>query len=267
MQFHKGGFHPGRWVAVLLAMALAFAAPPLRAAGLEEALAHFATDDYGEIEAGITAVAESGGPRAASILEALQDERLFYSTAQKRVFYKDQSGRLFDALTAMPTADNGPADMDTVGINNRLRRALDAALGGLTLMSPDRARRYDAAQAVFKSHEANVLPAIEAAIDKETDARIKRALNEARAAITLNADDASEADKLAAVAAAAKRAIAAMGSELAVWELAQNAWYGLSLGSVLLLAAIGLAITFGVRGVINLDHGEMVMIGAYVTFV
>src|SRR5712672_274044 len=293
MQFHKGGFHPGRWVAVLLAIALAFAAPPLRAAGLEEALAHFATDDYGEIEAGITAVAESGDPRAASILEALQDERLFYSTAQKRVFYKDQSGRLFDALTAMPTADNGPADMDTVGINNRLRRALDAALGGLTLMSPDRARRYDAAQAVFKSHEANVLPAIETAIDKETDARIKRALNEARAAIILNADDASEADKLAAVAvirargdqdsvallqglpaetpeavvAAAKRAIAAMGSELAPWELAQNAWYGLSLGSVLLLAAIGLAITFGVMGVINMAHGEMVMIGAYTTFV
>ena len=293
MQFHKGGFRPGRWVAVLLAIALAFAAPPLRAAGLEEALAHFATDDYSEIEAGITAVVASGDPRAALILEALQDDRLLYSAGQRRVFYKDQSGRLFDAATAMPTAGNGPADMDTVGINNRLRRALDAALGGLTLMSPDRARRYDAAQAVFKSHEANVLPAIETAIDKETDARIKRALNEVRAAIILNADDASEADKLAAVAvirargdqdsvallqglpaetpeavgAAAKRAIAAMGSELALWELVQNAWYGLSLGSVLLLAAIGLAITFGVMGVINMAHGEMVMIGAYVTFV
>src|SRR5258707_10573706 len=190
-------------------------------------------------------------------------------------------------------ADNGPADMETVGINNRLRRALDAALGGLTLMSPDRARRYEAAQAVFKSREANVLPANEPAIDKETDARIKRPLNEARAAIILNADDASEADKLAAVAvirargdqdsvallqglpaetpeavaAAAKRAIAAMGSELALWELVQNAWYGLSLGSVLLLGAIGVAITFGVMGVINMAHGEMVMLGAYTTFV
>ena len=47
----------------------------------------------------------------------------------------------------------------------------------------------------------------------------------------------------------------------------QNAWYGLSLGSVLLLAAIGLAITFGVMGVINMAHGEMVMLGAYTTFV
>src|SRR5499427_5750577 len=293
MQFLGGGFRQGRWVAVLLAIIMAFAAPPLRAANLEEALAHFATDDYGEIEEGIAAVAESGDPRAASIIEALQDGRLFYSAEQKKVFYKGASGKLFDAVTDAPVVGDGPADIDTVGINNRLRRAIDAALGGLTLMSPDRARRYDAAQAVFKSHEANVLPAIEAAIDKEADARIKRALNEARAAIILNADDASEADKLAAVAvirargdqdsvallqglppetpdavaAAAKRAIAAMGSELALWELVQNAWYGLSLGSVLLLAAIGLAITFGVMGVINMAHGEMVMLGAYTTFV
>jgi urea transport system permease protein len=50
-------------------------------------------------------------------------------------------------------------------------------------------------------------------------------------------------------------------------EQVQNVWYGLSLGSVLLLAAIGLAITFGVMGVINMAHGEMVMIGAYTTFV
>ncbi len=56
-------------------------------------------------------------------------------------------------------------------------------------------------------------------------------------------------------------------TQLAFWEVLQNAWYGLSLGSVLLLAAIGLAITFGVMGVINMAHGEMVMLGAYVTFV
>ena len=293
MQFHKGGFHRGGWVAVLLAIFLALAAMPSQAAGLEEALTHFATDDYGEIQEGITAVAQSGDPRAAFILEALQDDRLLYSAEQKKVFYKDVSGKLLDAATAAPVAGNGPADIETVGINNRLRRAIDAALGGLTLMSPNPARRYDAAQAVFKSHEANVLPAIEAAIEKEQDARIGRALAEARAAIILNADDASEADKLAAVAVirargdqdsvallqglpaetpaavveAAKRAVASMAGALAVWEMAQNAWYGLSLGSVLLLAAIGLAITFGVMGVINMAHGEMVMIGAYVTFV
>ncbi len=293
MQFHNAGFRAGRWVAILVAVALTLAAAPLRAAGLEEELAHFATDDFGEIAEGITAVAESGDPRAALILDALQDGRLLYSAEQKRVFYKDAAGALHDAATAMPVSGGEPADIDTVGINNRLRRAIDAALGSLTLLSPDRAKRYDAAQAVFKSHEANLLPAVEGAIDKETDPSIKRVLNEARAAIILNSDDASEADKIDAVAvirargdqdsvallqglpadapdavaAAAKRAIAAIGNELALWDLAQNAWYGLSLGSVLLLAAIGLAITFCVMGVINMAHGEMVMIGAYVTFV
>ena len=67
--------------------------------------------------------------------------------------------------------------------------------------------------------------------------------------------------------AAAKAAAEKIENELAVWAAVQNVIYGLSLGSVLLLAAIGLAITFGVMGVINMAHGEMVMIGAYTTFV
>ena len=65
----------------------------------------------------------------------------------------------------------------------------------------------------------------------------------------------------------AQDAIAAIQTNLAMWDDVQNVWYGLSLGSVLLLAAIGLAITFGVMGVINMAHGEMVMLGAYTTFV
>ena len=69
------------------------------------------------------------------------------------------------------------------------------------------------------------------------------------------------------VARAATDAIAAIQTRLAEWDAVQNAWYGISLGSVLLLAAIGLAITFGVMGVINMAHGEMVMLGAYVTYV
>jgi urea transport system permease protein len=75
------------------------------------------------------------------------------------------------------------------------------------------------------------------------------------------------ADAAPAVKRAASDAVSGIQSQLAMWEAVQNAWYGLSLGSVLLLAAIGLAITFGVMGVINMAHGEMVMIGAYVTFV
>jgi urea transport system permease protein len=269
------------------------AGPAASAADLKEALARFTADDFSEIATGISEVAETGDPRAAVIIEALQAGRLVFSAERKTVYYKDAADRLIDAATGQPIAGDPPADLETVRINNRLRRALDAALGSLTLLAADPAKRFAAAQAVFKSREAAALPALETALAKETDERIKRALAEARAAVVLHSDDASEADRISAIAVirarsgqdavaalsglpssvpdavsvAARDAIAGMQSQLVVWEAAQNAWYGISLGSVLLLAAIGLAITFGVMGVINMAHGEMVMIGAYVTFV
>ena len=83
----------------------------------------------------------------------------------------------------------------------------------------------------------------------------------------LTALRALPADATPGAKAAAERAIRSVEHTLAMWGQVQNLWYGLSLGSVLLLAAIGLAITFGVMGVINMAHGEMVMLGAYTTFV
>ncbi len=277
---------------VLLALTLSFAAPGVRAAGLEDALSHFTQDDFSETDAGIGAVAESGDPRAATIIQALQDGRLLFNAEQKKVFYKDAAGKLFDAATGAAVDGAPPADLEVVRINNRLRRSIEASIGSLTLLSPDSGKRYDAAQAVFKSREDSARPALEAAIAKETDARIKRTMLEARAAIILNSSDASEADKMDAVAVIRGRgdqdavallsalpadtppavaqqaagAVTSIANSLALWGTLQNAWYGISLGSVLLLAAIGLAITFGVMGVINMAHGEMVMLGAYVTF-
>ncbi|AMN43527.1 urea ABC transporter, permease UrtB [Rhodoplanes sp. Z2-YC6860] len=260
--------------------------------GFGGVLDKFLENDFDTTETAVNDAAASGDKRASTIIEALRDERLFFSAEQKTVYYKNADGKLFSAETGEAIAGDGPADLAGVDINNRLRRAIDAALGGLTLMAPDPNKRFEAAQAVFKSREANVLPALDAALDKETDPRVKQALTEARAAVILNSEDASEADKInavgvikgrgdqeslsllqglpagtpAAVSRAARDAIASMQSQLALWNTLQNAWYGLSLGSVLLLAAIGLAITFGVMGVINMAHGEMVMIGAYVTF-
>ena len=304
---------PDRLVALLFALAIALAVPtppvaaqPAPAAestapasdqpapaltGLAAALAHFLEDDFSETDTGISEVVATGDPRAAVIIEALQDGRLSFSAEQKKVFYKDASDKLIDALTGTPEAAE-PADLSEVRLNNRVRRALDAAIGGMSLQARDPDKRFESAQAVFKSRETSVLPALDAALEKETDPRIKQALTEARAAVILFSDDASEADKLDAVAVvrlrgdqealnllsglpagapatvqrAARDAVTSMQSQLAAWATVQNAWYGLSLGSVLLLAAIGLAITFGVMGVINMAHGEMVMIGAYVTF-
>ena len=172
-----------------------------------------------------------------------------------------------------------------------MRRAVRAALGGLTLLNPDAEVRRRAAEAVFKSADGASLDTLSTAIEQESLPEVKALMIEARAAIILKSD-AAEADKLAAVAAirargdrealsllssvgsgqgaVAEAALAAAGEierEREFWDALQNVIYGLSLGSVLLLAAIGLAITFGVMGVINMAHGEMVMIGAYVTFV
>jgi urea transport system permease protein len=280
-----------RLVAWVLAVALWLVAAPLYAQTYDDALTKFAADSFSETEAGITGVAASGNARAIDVIEALSDQRLLFDAATKKIYVREKSGRVLDASTG--EAASAPAGVKTVRLNNRLRRAIEAALGSLTLLSSDPGKRYEAAQAVFKSRDAAALPTLDAAIAKETNSGVKRALTEARAAVVLYKPDASEADKLDAISTiksrgdqealallagvpadvppAIKRAandgVSAIESQLAMWAAVQNTWYGLSLGSVLLLAAIGLAITFGVMGVINMAHGEMVMIGAYVTFV
>jgi urea transport system permease protein len=260
----------------------------------EDALARFVTDDFDDTTEAINGVVASGNPLAAAVIGALLDDgRLVFSAQAKKVFFRDGSGQLIDAATGQPVTAGAPADLAPVQINNRLRRVIEAALGALTLMVGEPDKRLEAAEAVFQSRDASTLPALDQAIAKETNARVKRALAEARAAVVLNLDDASDADKIAAIGVirargdqdavallasvpagsspavkkAATDAAASMQSGLALWSALQNAWYGLSLGSVLALAAIGLAITFGVMGVINMAHGEMVMLGAYTTFV
>ncbi len=284
-----------RWlVAIVIAIGFCLAVPrPAGAQSFDEALARFAADSYADTEAAINGVAASGNPLAAPVIEALQAGKLLFDGDARKIYLRDKSDRLVDAATGAVVAGPAPAGLKVVRVNNRIRRAIEAALGGLTLMAPDPGKRLEAAQAVFKSRDASALPALETAIGKEADTRVKKALMEARAAVILNLADAKEEDKLAAIATmrergdqdalgvlgglpadaapsvrkAASDAIASIQSRLEFWNALQNAWYGLSLGSVLLLAAIGLAITFGVMGVINMAHGEMVMIGAYVTFV
>jgi urea transport system permease protein len=170
---------------------------------------------------------------------------------------------------------------------------VQAALGALTLLSPDPAQRLRAAEAVFRARDASALQTLTDAIPKEQNPRVKRAFEEARAAIILSDAQAPVADRVAAAGVVAAggdqdnlallrqvaggasgplriaidTGIAQIERSLQLRQAGQTVWFGISLGSVLLLAAIGLAITFGVMGVINMAHGEMVMIGAYVTFV
>ncbi len=266
----------------------ATAAPEDLAAGLSL----IAKDSFNDTAAGIDAIARSGAPHAATLIEALQDRRLLIDAATQKIYYRDAAGAVRDAATNEITA-SPPANLSAARMNNRVRTAASAAMGALSLMNPDPARRIQAAQAVMKSRDAAALPVLEAAIAAEKDAAIRTDLQLAWAAVTFVKKDATEAQRLESIAllrnsgtrdalailrtlpadtsgparTETDTAIQSIEQRLALWGYAQNFWYGISLGSVLLLAAIGLAITFGVMGVINMAHGEMVMLGAYTTFV
>jgi len=268
------------------------AAAPDAPTGFAASLAKFAADSFPETEAAIREITASDEPTAFAILEAASGRRLFVSPSSKQVIYKSAQGESFDAMTGAAVA-TPPGDLKAVRLNNKLRGVVDTAMGGLLLQAPEAAKRREAASSIFKSRDAKKLAAVEAALAKEQDPTVVRILEEARAAILLSSgtDDAKageaavrvlrdrgDQDALAllqsvpasvpeSVREAASAAAASVSQTLGFWNIAQNLWYGLSLGSVLLLAAIGLAITFGVMGVINMAHGEMVMIGAYTTFV
>ncbi|MPT24747.1 MAG: urea ABC transporter permease subunit UrtB, partial [Starkeya sp.] len=284
---------------MLCALALLCAAAPLGRAAAQDAgapdisapLAQLTTNKYDDTEAALGALALSGSPAAAGIVTALAEGRLVFGGTPPRLFIQGEGGALLDPLTLQPVAE-APA-VKPVRVNNRVRRAIDAANGALSLVSPDAGKRREAALAVGRSRDEAALPALEAALAKETDPKVKSAMNLARASILIGKEGITPAERIAAVELvgaegnqdalailrsvpesaapevkqAAADAIAGIERNLALWGMAQNVWYGLSLGSVLLLAAIGLAITFGVMGVINMAHGEMVMLGAYTTFV
>ena len=242
----------------------------------------------------IKSIAAEPGDAPAKVLDALGAGNLYIRKSDSQVFIAEQKGDAFaltDPVTGEAAGEAQKSDLAKIKINNAVRRMIKAAAGGSALSSPDSAKRLDAAQAVMKSREASQLSAIEEALARETDARVKAALELARATAILGSDKADDLKRAAietlaatgsrdvlpilaataqgggAIAADAQRAIDNIEATLAYWNAAQNVWYGISLGSVLLLAAIGLAITFGVMGVINMAHGEMVMLGAYTTFV
>ena len=263
---------------------------PFAARAQDDPFAGFA-GGYEDIRHAIEALALSGDKQAEPVISALQAGNL-YLAADKTLWIK-QGDAVLNARTGEAAA-TPPDGLKKVRLNNAVRRAIEAAMGSLTLFSADPATRASAAEAVFKSHDPAALPALARALAKETDPGARTAMEQARAAALLASTDSSEADRVAAVTVlrdrgdleaqsqldavananqpaavqkAAAAAVAAIARIQRMWTLAQGVFYGLSLGSVLLLAAAGLAITFGVMGVINMAHGEMVMLGAYTTFV
>ncbi len=278
-------------LAILVTFAVAIlAGVPARAEPASDVLAELASPRFDTVRHGVESLAYSGDPQALPVIAALHDGEL-YVRANRTLFIKNGSGFL-DAATGATAPDVALSGLKKVRVNNRVREAINDALGALRLFSPDPAARAAAAEAVFHSHDPRALPALDRALAKETEPAVKRRLEQARAAALLFSPGASTADRLTAIATvrarrdldsralldqlsgqppqvreAAATAVRAIDRVLALWNVAQSVYYGISLGSVLLLAAAGLAITFGVMGVINMAHGEMVMLGAYTAFV
>ena len=285
---------PNRLLALLLLSLPLLATSPAHAADGPDPFAGLASKDFDTVAAAISAVASSGSPQAAATIAAIEQENLYYDTevdGAPAILIK-QGDAYLDARTGQkPAVEINEDDVNNVRVNNAVRRAIEAAKGGLELFSPVAATRAKAANDLFKSHDPASLPMIARALATEKDAGAKAAIQQAQAAALLTSSEGSDAERVAAVAvlrargdveaksllqslhdqspavaAAADAAITSLSRVEQLWSLLQSVFYGLSLGSVLLLAAAGLAITFGVMGVINMAHGEMVMIGAYTTF-
>lgn len=253
----------------------------------------------------VETLAATGDPRATDVLEAYADRRLFAAKDGSKVFFskaepKDGMVVLTDPLTGIDLASVTTDEYERVSVNNQLRVAIRTALGSLTLGSPDPTKRVAAANSVFRAPQEGQIEILADALEKETNsaarAAFERALAGARIAfgktpeervaaigilsrfsdsdvtgllrsLSTARTDGSFAESDETVRGAARAALNHLQMELMLWDLGGKLFQGLSVASVLLLAAIGLAITFGVMGVINMAHGEMVMLGAYTTFV
>jgi urea transport system permease protein len=244
----------------------------------------------GETDARVEALGKAmltADDKTATFLQALSDDAV--KVAGGRVWVV-RDGKGSDPVTGADVAL--PADLEDVINNNRMRGEIDSALAALKLFSKDDTVRQAAVKQLQSDADETKLPLIEKALATEQNASIKDQLGMVRAAALLNSSDKAkrlEAAKLLAtsgqantktmllariaqepdpeVKAALGTALRQVESALAWGDRLGALFSGISLGSILLLVALGLAITYGLMGVINMAHGELMMIGAYATYV
>ena len=226
-------------------------------------------------------------PERLPLLEALKQENVVIDDA-KHAFV--QQG---DALTPLDGDAKPQGDTKKVWLNNRLRILIANALSAHRLVSTDSNVRLQAAKSLQREAQADQLPLLTHRLALEKDPAVHDALNIALANLQLAdanpqvrlkavellgasgdpdtqgrlqalTDPKTEAD--ADVRKAAQASLKAVEHRLLIGDLIGQAFTGLSLGSILLLAALGLAITYGLLGVINMAHGEMLMLGSYSTY-
>ncbi len=278
------------WLA-LLAIGPAHAADDAAARTL---LAQLREADFSGKTALIEQLAALDHPRIATALKALADSRLYYQEAGNRVVIGSGDGAdiaIEDAVSGAALGQISKRDLDRITTNNRLRTLIENRLASLGLASADPEQRKAAVEAFLKNPDPTESERLRARLSVETDSEIKELLAMSLALADLASPDAAvrvqgattlggqlrselrgPLTKMAAedndstAREAARIALARTQFRLQLLGWAETLFFGLSLGSVLILAAIGLAVTFGVMGVINMAHGELMMLGAYTTW-
>ncbi len=251
---------------------------------------------YSAKAAAVDTLAALQDDRAVPVLQAMLQSRLFVHRTDGALVIGEKQGQAYHLTSPLDGSELGTApgsELDKVGVNNAVRGTLKAALGRLQLQSPNPARRLAAVEDVLRDRSPEAAELLRQALAAETDMGVKAAMQFGVAAMDLAGTDPDKrlaaidllagsfdprarallgevmADPKAApeIRKAAEAAITRVDRNRRLLDLVADLYQGISLGSILLLAAIGLAITFGVMGVINMAHGEMLMLGAYTTFV
>ena len=261
-----------------------------------EDLKPLAEDDFDAKSQALNRIIAAGDAAALRLLEAMEQENVV-ATSDDRVLIQE-GDVLKDPITDAPAAIKA-SDVQPITMNNLLRARVASGLSGLRLQDPDHSVRQKAINALFQEPDPAVKPLIDAARSKETDPVLKARLDQLWALTALQdpdpvkrlqavqligerkdpqmrslllplvekQKDGTYGETDGKVRAAATDALNAMAFEQWKIEMIGTLFAGLSLGSILLLAALGLAITYGLIGVINMAHGEFLMIGAYATYV
>jgi urea transport system permease protein len=246
-------------------------------------------------------VIEIGAPGTKEFLQAFMDGALYTRSQDKQVFIATEQGdqlALTDPITRQSMGTAGAAEFEKIGTNNGLRKALRGAIAQFDLASPDVGVRLAAVQGVLKTPDDSIIEALRQRSAVETDAEVKQAISLGLALADLNSESAdtrlaaidtlsdsvnpdvynrlhtmlekSESGEYAEKDERVRNAALAGALSIERWRgfysILETSFFGLSIGAVLVLSAIGLAITFGVMGVINMAHGELMMLGAYTTY-
>jgi len=284
-------------LAFALAVALLTALTPARAtddAAVRAALAPLREADFDAKAALIEQLAALDHPRVAMVLKALADNRLYYQAdGDRMVVGLDDASQtaIEDAASGEALGQASKRDLERITTNNRLRRLLENRLASVGLASADAGQRKAAVEAFLRNPDPAATERLRARLAVETDGGIRDLLAAAMALADLASPDpavraqgatalggrlqpelrgpltrmaAEDPDPVARETARIALTRTQFRLQLLGW--AETLFFGLSLGSVLILAAIGLAVTFGVMGVINMAHGELMMLGAYTTW-